>query len=64
MSYRPYIEAFEVFEKYDHYKGVHGEHDVLYAGPSPEVLSDEDLSKVIELGWLPDNENGCFYIFT
>ena len=46
------------------YKGVHGEHDVLYAGPSPEVLSDEDLSKVIELGWLPDSENGCFYIFT
>lgn len=63
MSYQPYIEAFQIFEKYDHFKNIHAEHDVIYAGPDPEKISDEDLEKIIALNWLPDNENGCFYKF-
>lgn len=63
MSYQPYIEAFEIFDKYDHFKEIHAEHDEIYAGPDPEALSNEDMNKIIELGWLPDNENGCFYKF-
>lgn len=63
MSYQPYIEAFQIFNKYDHFKQVSAEHDEIYAGPSPDVLNKEDLEKIIELGWLPDNENDCFYRF-
>lgn len=63
MSYSKYIEAFQIFEKYDHYKSVAAGHDAIYAGPDPEEVSNQDMNELIELGWLPDNEDGCFYIF-
>lgn len=63
MSYDKYIEAFKIFDKYDHFKNIHVEHDTMFAGPDPEKVSDEDLGKLIEIGWMPDSENGCFYVF-
>lgn len=62
-GYQRIIEAFQIFEKYDHFKNVHAEHDELYAGPDPSVVSEEELVKLDELGWIADEENGCFYMF-
>lgn len=56
------IEALQIFLKYgDPYAPTHCEHDVMYVMISPDVVSDEDTSKLDELGFYPDDEiSECF----
>ena len=59
-------EAFQIFSKYG--KGEYrtqAEHDVIYAGPSPNDVSSEDRKRLKEIGWHEDEEGpGCFGYFT
>jgi len=43
---------------------VAAEHDVIYAGPSKDEVSKEDLEALDKMGWKPDEEFDCFYHFT
>lgn len=65
-SYAAWAEAFTIFERYlpnEKWAQVAGEHDVVYAGPNPETVSDEDRARLDQLGWIP-SEFDCFQKFT
>lgn len=58
-----WIESLEIFKKYDDTDGLSGaEHDEVFGGPDPEVVSAEDLKRLEELGWY-DSEYGGFQAF-
>lgn len=61
-------EAFAIFAKYAEPEavidGVAAEHDEVYAGPDPSVVSPEDLHRLEALGWTPDSRHECFSKFT
>ncbi len=42
---------------------VSAEHDILYAGPDPSIVSDEKKAELEELGWYVAEEHDCFYHF-
>ena len=66
-TYKAWIEAFQIFDKYtpDDTYVVNPEHDVVYTGCNPELVSDEDKKRLKELGFHPsDTGLDCFYIFT
>lgn len=50
-EYEKFIAAFKIFAKYPHTGGISAEHDIVYAGPSPEDVSQEDIDALDELGW-------------
>jgi hypothetical protein len=54
------IEALQIFLKYGNpYNPTHCEHDVLIiVGIDPDSVSEEDKSKLDELGFFVDNEYG------
>lgn len=56
-----WIESFEIFKKYpDGETSIIGaEHDLVYAGPSPAVVSPEDWARLEKLGWNPSDFD-CF----
>lgn len=60
-SYTSFVIAFSVFAAYtkgrDH---VAAEHDELFAGPDPAVVSDADLIKLEKHGWTARPDLGCF----
>lgn len=58
-------EAYTIFAKYSEPRdqNSHAEHDELMAGPSPDIVSDEDKERLSELGWMVHEED-CFYKFT
>lgn len=62
-GYSRLIGGLTIFSAYgDHPHYVMAEHDVVYAGPSPEVVSESDLRTLTTLGWIAaDTDN--FYIF-
>lgn len=60
--YSKFIEALTIFQKYDHWQNLSAEHDEVYAGPSPEVVSAEDLARLEELGW-HEHDGSCFMRF-
>jgi len=63
--YDDFIEAFTIFNKYElKYQEIAAEHDEIFAGPSPEIVSAEDLKRLKELGWTPDAYDGGFSSFT
>jgi len=63
--YAEWAEAFTIFESYvDMNAGVSAHHDIVYAGPSPSRVSQEDQERLAKLGWRPDEEGDCFYKFT
>ncbi len=43
---------------------VAAEHDVIYAGPSPDTLSEGQVLYLRELGWYADESLDCFQFFT
>lgn len=45
-------------------RNVAVEHDVIYAGPSPSIVTDEKKAELELLGWSPEEEYDCFYCFT
>lgn len=61
-TYDDLIKAFEIFKKYPHSGYVSAEHDEVYSGPDPAVVSDEDKAALEELGW-NDYGDGCFHSF-
>jgi hypothetical protein len=57
MTLSKFIQGLQVFQKYyeedDYATGA--EHDIFYVYPTDWGLSEDDLKKVIELGWFqPD----------
>lgn len=59
------IEALNIFLKYGNPNWpTHCEHDVMYVSIDPEIVSPEDIKRLGELGFLPDNEgNETFYSY-
>jgi len=51
-TYSQFAEAFAIFAKYgDDDFAVCAEHDEIFAGPDPKIVSKEDNNKLKELGW-------------
>lgn len=50
-SSKQWIESFEIFEKYGYNEGLIAEHDEVWAGPNPEIVSQEDTARLVALGW-------------
>jgi len=61
--YDEIIEAFTIFKKYSSNDSISAEHDELFAGPDPSIVSKEDLARLKQLHWHPV-EYGCFRMFT
>lgn len=63
-----WAEAFTIFAKYSKdengFDHVAGEHDEIFAGPNPEIVSAEDKARLSALGWSADNDVECFQKFT
>jgi len=60
-------EAFAIFAKYaseEERQSTSTEHDIIYSGPSPSIVSEEDTKRLEELGWNTNEEYDCFYKFT
>lgn len=59
-----WIESFEIFKKYEATGGLEAvEHDEVYAGPDPKVVSPEDLKRLDELGWHESEYGEGFHAF-
>lgn len=62
-----YAEAFLIMSKYGGSEtgyGLTAEHDEMWAGPADtSVVSADDLARLQELGWTPDEEYGGFHRF-
>ena len=43
---------------------VAAEHDVIYAGPNPDVVPDDVKAELESLRWHPNEEFECFQLFT
>lgn len=55
------IEALNIFLKYgDSTYPTHCEHDVLTVAVSPDLVSDEDMAKLDELGFFINEDEECF----
>jgi len=65
-EYQRMARAMEIFNKYTNSgTTIHAEHDELYAGPHPDLVSESDKAELNELGWHPDPYYGMtFYMFT
>lgn len=60
------IEALNIFSEYydDFYDGespTHCRHDILYVGVDPEDVCDEDVDRLNELGFEPEEDMNMFY---
>jgi len=62
MPYDDYINALNIFAKYPHREHLSAEHDIIYAGPSPDEVTSEDKATLEELGW-HESDADCFYKF-
>lgn len=52
------IEGLTILEKYRDTQGgfdVGAEHDILYAYPTDQPLSQDDIKRLVELGWFQEN---------
>jgi hypothetical protein len=64
-KYERWIAAFTIFAKYEPNGGeVAAEHDVVYAGPNPETVNEDDIVTLDDLGWHISHDYDCFYAFT
>lgn len=53
------IEALVIFLKYgDKHFPTHCEHDMLHVAIDPELVSEEDMKRLKELSFTPDDWNG------
>jgi hypothetical protein len=62
-TFKHWAEAFEIFYRYDQSADGHvaSEHDRIFAGPDPDLVTREDRKRLEELGWTASAEYGCFY---
>jgi hypothetical protein len=65
-TYKALIEAFQIFDKYqpDETFVVSAEHDIIYTGCSPDLVSDDDKKRLAELGFHIDEHLDSFYMHT
>ena len=61
---RDLIRALVIFSKYsDEHSPTHCEHDTLYVGVDPSVVSRLDTDELEGLGFYTDREKGVFYSY-
>ena len=61
---RDLIRALVIFSKYsDTHSPTHCEHDTLYVGVDPAIVSDLDIGELESLSFYPDRDKGVFYSF-
>jgi hypothetical protein len=65
MSITELIEAFTIFKKYDDVSyPTSCDHDVLYVcGISPSIVSEEDIARLDELGFIASHDDDNFYSY-
>lgn len=64
-DYTDMARAMEIFASYDGQReGISAEHDEIFAGPNPLVVSAEHLAELEELLWFPVPDSGTFRYFT
>ena len=52
-----FIKALQIFLKYGNpQRPSHCEHDYLFIDIHPDLVSDDDIKKLDELGFFPDEE--------
>jgi hypothetical protein len=61
--YQQMIRAFQIFAEYPGEQGVAFHHDEAYAGPEPEIVSDDHVIELASLGWHASQGEGAFYSF-
>ena len=58
------IEALQIFSKYsDTEWPTHCEHDELRVCVDPAIVSKEDIKRLDELGFFPEEDEDCFLSF-
>lgn len=59
-------EAFIIFSKYtkDQYAHIAAEHDNLYCGCNPDLVSQEDIDRLEVLGFHVYHDADCFVRYT
>ena len=63
-TWEAWIEVFQIFQRYGALvMDISAEHDVIYAGPDPAKVSEEDKDRLDTLGWNSSEEYACFYRF-
>lgn len=65
ITYDAMLESIQIFRKYasagtDEFP-MHPAHDQFYAGPSPDVVSDEDIARLESLGWFVEEDSFCIF---
>lgn len=66
-GYDKFIEGLQILNKYfDKPKEEYfsAEHDVIYFGPDPSIVSPEDITKLEDYGFNVDKSLDCFYYYT
>lgn len=60
------VLAIKIFENYmqEDEMFIHAEHDVIFAGPDPEKVSEKDTRLLEDLGWHPSVAIDCFSFYT
>ena len=65
ITYDGMIESMKIFKKYASSGSeefpMNPMHDQLYAGPDPEKVSAEDISRLEELGWFVEEDSFCIF---
>ena len=64
-TWKDWAEVFTIFAKYGEGKAMTSAEDgLIYSGPDPNTVSDEDKKRLLVLSWHPNTGYECFYIFT
>lgn len=64
LSASAWAEAFTIFAKYTgDFCPIAAEHDIIYAGPDIDKVSEADKNRLIELGWRIDEDTESFARF-
>lgn len=64
-EYQHMARAMEIFASYDDDSAsVSAEHDEIYAGPDPTVVSAEHIAELGQLDWHPVPDSNTFRMFT
>lgn len=58
-AYERMCRALEIFNGYEHERGIAADVGELFAGPHPDRVSQEHLDELKALGWHPDGDD-CF----
>lgn len=67
--YNEFIEGIRIFQKYGPSEaglneGFGAEHEIIYVGTEPSVVSDEDKQRLDALGFHECSEFECWGFFT